>query len=278
MAGNLQPPGLTSSPSAGERLESWKEIAAYLRRGVRTVRRWEKEEGLPVHRHQHQKLGSVYAYKSEVEAWWNGRRAHLETQPEGPEPVPVRAFPRRRVAVMAAALVVLALALAAYLSRRRNASPAPASKVMLAVLPFENLGKDTGHAYLSDGLQRVGVPVLQPAGGHAVYIDARALLPHVPPLAYPGQALAVELYVAGGIRGCEIGTVMFGQHPDGSETPAPLELVRLAIPRRVYTQSHVDYVIEVVHAVAARRAELRGYRIVSEPQAPRHFTAKFAPL
>jgi tryptophanase len=133
-------------------------------------------------------------------------------------------------------------------------------------------------AYLGDALAAAGVPVVQPFGGHAIYLDARALLPHIPPLAYPGQALAVALYVEGGIRGCEIGTVMFGRHPDGSETAGPMDLVRLAIPRRTYTQSHIDYTIEVVRAVAARAAELPGYRIVSEPAALRHFTARFAPL
>ncbi len=133
-------------------------------------------------------------------------------------------------------------------------------------------------AYLGDALDAAGVPVVKPFGGHAVYLDARALLPHVPPLEYPGQALAVALFVEGGIRGCEIGTVMFGRHPDGSETPAAMDLVRLAIPRRTYTQSHVDYVIEVVLAVAERAADLRGYRIVDEPPALRHFTARFEPL
>ena len=125
---------------------------------------------------------------------------------------------------------------------------------------------------------RAGVPIVQPTGGHAVYIDARALLPHVPPLAYPGQALAVALYETGGIRACEIGTVMFGRQPDGSERAAALDLVRLAIPRRTYTQSHVDYVIEVCAEVAAHAGELTGYRIVDEPRSLRHFTARFAPL
>jgi len=133
-------------------------------------------------------------------------------------------------------------------------------------------------AYLGDGLQRAGVPTVRPIGGHAVYIDARTLLPHIPPLHYPGQALAVALYEAGGIRSCEIGTVMFGRQPDGRERPAALDLVRLAIPRRTYTQSHVDYVIEVVAEVAARAGALRGYRIVDEPPALRHFTARFEPL
>jgi tryptophanase len=132
--------------------------------------------------------------------------------------------------------------------------------------------------YLGEALDRLGIPVVLPVGGHAVYIDARALLPHVPPLAYPGQALAVALYLEGGIRGCEIGTVMFGRRPDGSEAAAPMDLVRLAIPRRTYTQSHVDYVVEVCELVAARAGELRGFAIVEEPAQLRHFTARFAPL
>jgi tryptophanase len=133
-------------------------------------------------------------------------------------------------------------------------------------------------AYLGEGIDRCGVPVVKPFGGHAVYIDARAMLPHIPPLAYPGQALAVALYQAGGIRSVEIGTVMFGRRPDGTEEPAAMDLVRLAIPRRTYTQSHVDYVIEVVAAVAERRHGLTGYRIVEEPPQLRHFTARFEPL
>jgi tryptophanase len=133
-------------------------------------------------------------------------------------------------------------------------------------------------AYLGDALVEAGIPCVQPFGGHAVYLDARGLLPHIAPLEYPGQSLAVELYRAGGIRGCEIGTVMFGRHPDGTEAPAAMDLVRLAIPRRTYTQSHIDYVIEVARDVAARAASLRGYRIVREPAALRHFTARFEPL
>ncbi|MFL6204941.1 MAG: tryptophanase [Acidimicrobiales bacterium] len=133
-------------------------------------------------------------------------------------------------------------------------------------------------AYLGDGLVRAGVPIVQPTGGHAVYIDARALLPHVPPLEYPGQALAIALFETGGIRACEIGTVMFGRQPDGTERPAALDLVRLAIPRRTYTQSHVDYVIEVCAEVATHAGELGGYRIVDEPRSLRHFTARFEPL
>jgi tryptophanase len=133
-------------------------------------------------------------------------------------------------------------------------------------------------AYLGEALVKAGVPVVQPIGGHAVYLDARALLPHVPPLHYPGQSLAIALYEAGGVRGCEIGTVMFGRRPDGSEQAAALDLVRLAIPRRTYTQSHVDYVIEVCLQVAGRAAGLPGYRIVHQPRALRHFTATFEPI
>jgi tryptophanase len=133
-------------------------------------------------------------------------------------------------------------------------------------------------AYLGNALDAAGVPVVKPPGGHAVYVDARALLTQIDPLEYPGQALALALYREGGIRGCEIGTVMFGRRPDGSEVPAAMDLVRLAIPRRTYTQSHVDYVIEVVAAVAGRAGDLRGLRIVAEPPALRHFTARFEPL
>jgi tryptophanase len=132
--------------------------------------------------------------------------------------------------------------------------------------------------YLADALVAAGVPIVRPAGGHAVYLDARALLRHVPPLQYPGQSLAVALYEAGGIRGCEIGTVMFGMKPDGTEEPAATDLVRLAIPRRTYTQSHVDYVIEVVRDVAARAEDLPGYRIAEQAPQLRHFTARFEPL
>jgi tryptophanase len=133
-------------------------------------------------------------------------------------------------------------------------------------------------AYLGEALLEAGVPCVRPIGGHAVYIDAAGLLPHIPALEYPGQALACALYREGGIRGCEIGTVMFGQHPDGTESPAPMELVRLAIPRRVYTQSHVDYVIEVIRWVAERADDLRGMRIVAQPSSLRHFTARFEPM
>ncbi|MCC7074723.1 MAG: tryptophanase [Deltaproteobacteria bacterium] len=132
--------------------------------------------------------------------------------------------------------------------------------------------------YLADKLCAAGVPMVEPPGGHAVYLDAKRMLRHIPPLQYPGQALAVELYREGGIRGCEIGTAMFGKRPDGSEQPAAMELVRLAMPRRVYTQSHVDFVVEAVLHVFARRESLRGMRIVEQPASLRHFTARFAPL
>jgi tryptophanase len=132
--------------------------------------------------------------------------------------------------------------------------------------------------YLADKLVAAGIPILRPAGGHAVYLDARALLPHIPPLGYPAIALNNALYVEAGIRGVEIGTVMFGLHPDGSESPAAMDLVRLAFPRRVYTQSHVDYVAEAVIAVAGIRERLAGYRIVQAPRVLRHFTARFEPL
>jgi tryptophanase len=132
--------------------------------------------------------------------------------------------------------------------------------------------------YVGDALLRAGVPIMRPVGGHAVYLDARALLPQISPLEYPGQALAIALFEAGGIRGCEIGTVMFGRRPDGSEAPAQMDLVRLAIPRRTYTQSHMDYVIEVTTNVATRAGRLAGYRIVNDAKGLRHFTAQFEPL
>ncbi|MCS3822314.1 tryptophanase [Salinibacter ruber] len=131
--------------------------------------------------------------------------------------------------------------------------------------------------YLGEALTELGVPIVKPVGGHAVYIDAKSLLPHIPPLDYPAQSLAVALYVTGGIRGVEIGSVMFGRQPDGSEEPADQELLRLAIPRRVYTQSHVDYVIECFEALVGRKGALCGYEITEEPPQLRHFTAHLRP-
>ncbi|MFN2250598.1 MAG: tryptophanase [Anaerolineae bacterium] len=134
--------------------------------------------------------------------------------------------------------------------------------------------------YLGEKLVEIGYPIVQPPGGHAIYLDAKAALPHVPPLAYPGQSLTAELYLAGGIRAVEIGSVMFGKvdKETGEETPAPMELVRLAIPRRVYTQSHVDYVIEAARRAWERRDQLHGYRITRQSEFLRHFTAEFEPL
>jgi tryptophanase len=132
--------------------------------------------------------------------------------------------------------------------------------------------------YLGKHLIEGGVSIVRPVGGHAVYLDARAILPHIPPLEYPGQSLVVEIYVQGGIRGCEIGTVMFGRKVDGTEEPTSMDLVRLAIPRRVYTQSHMDYVLEVVLEVFERSGRMKGMKITWEPPALRHFTAKFAYL
>ncbi|HKV75344.1 MAG TPA: tryptophanase [Gemmatimonadales bacterium] len=138
----------------------------------------------------------------------------------------------------------------------------------------------TSTTYLGEHIARAGVPIVQPPGGHAVYIDAGAFFPHIQPLELPGQALVCELYREAGIRAVEIGTVMFGKRDPatGVEHPGPMELVRLAIPRRVYTQSHIDYVVEAVINVWQRRQEVRGYRFTEQAEWLRHFTAKFAPL
>lgn len=129
--------------------------------------------------------------------------------------------------------------------------------------------------YLTEKLVAAGVPVMQPAGGHAVYLDAKQFMDHIPVNQYPGQVLACELYVQGGIRACEIGSLMFGKYDiDGKLIPAQLELVRLAIPRRVYTQSHIDYVAEVIIEVFANRHAQKGMRIIEEPPMMRHFTVK----
>ena len=133
-------------------------------------------------------------------------------------------------------------------------------------------------AYIVEKLQELNIPVVQPAGGHAVFIDARAWLPHIPSLSYPGQAVVCGLYEIGGVRACEIGTVMFGRQPDGSEQAAPMDLVRLAFPRRVYTQSHADYLIEVFAELAADTQAMTGFKIIKEPAALRHFTSRFERL
>jgi tyrosine phenol-lyase len=132
-------------------------------------------------------------------------------------------------------------------------------------------------SYLGNHIAEKGVPIVQPPGGHAIYIDAKAMLPHIPPSRFPGQSLACELYRWAGIRSVEIGSVMFGKrNPEsGEEIPAPMELVRLAIPRRVYTQSHVDYVVEAILEVHERRQSLRGYRMTYQAPFLRHFTARF---
>jgi tryptophanase len=126
-------------------------------------------------------------------------------------------------------------------------------------------------AYLGDHIAEAGVPIVQPPGGHAIYIDAKAFLPHIPLAQFPGVALAAELYLEGGIRSVEIGTLMFGE-------AAQMELVRLAIPRRVYTQSHIDYVVEIILRVWERRAQIRGMRLTYEAPFLRHFTAHLEPI
>jgi tyrosine phenol-lyase len=134
--------------------------------------------------------------------------------------------------------------------------------------------------YLGDHISREGVPIVQPPGGHAIYIDAAAFLPHIPRSQFPGQALVAELYLSAGIRTVEIGSVMFGK-PDpvtGQEIPATMELLRLAIPRRVYTQSHIDYVVEAILDVWARRNEIRGLKFTYQAPFLRHFTARFEPV
>ncbi|MDX1501848.1 MAG: tryptophanase [Thermoanaerobaculia bacterium] len=134
--------------------------------------------------------------------------------------------------------------------------------------------------YLGEGLEARGLPIIRPPGGHAIYLDAGSLLPRVAPTAFPGQALAAAFYLEGGVRGVEIGTLMFGG-PDpatGGERVAPLELLRLALPRRVYTKSQIDYVLDVAEEVVRRRDTLTGFRIVEQPAHLRHFTARLAPL
>lgn len=132
------------------------------------------------------------------------------------------------------------------------------------------------NAYLGEHMAKIGVPMILPVGGHAVYVDARAFYPQIPVDQYPGQALVCELYLMGGIRSVEVGSVMFGKYDEGGKLiPAPRDLVRLAVPRRVYTQSHIDYVIEVFEHLWANRANVTGYRITKEPKFLRHFTAFF---
>jgi tryptophanase len=137
----------------------------------------------------------------------------------------------------------------------------------------------TSTRYLGERILKFGIPVIYPIGGHAVYVDAKSLYPHIPVHEYPGQALVCELYRIGGVRSVEVGSVMFGKYDDhGKLVPATAELVRLALPRRVYTQSHVDYVIEVFEEIVRTKDKARGLKIISEPQFLRHFTAHFKQL
>ena len=133
--------------------------------------------------------------------------------------------------------------------------------------------------YLGEKIVAAGVPIIEPPGGHAIYIDAKRFLPNVPPEQFPGQSIVCELYLEGGIRAVEIGSVMFGKYDEaGNVVSPPMELVRLAIPRRVYTQSHIDYVVEVIIEVFKNRAKLGGYKFTYEAPMLRHFTARFAPI
>lgn len=133
-------------------------------------------------------------------------------------------------------------------------------------------------AYLGDKLTKAGVPIVKPTGGHAVYLDARQILSHVPPLQYPAWSFNNALYLLGGVRGVEIGTVMFGRQPDGGEKAASMDLVRLAFPRRMYTQSHVNYLAEVITSAYQQREKLGGYKMVSSPDVLRHFSARLEPF
>ena len=133
-------------------------------------------------------------------------------------------------------------------------------------------------AYLGEVLTKNGIPIVQPTGGHAIYIDALSMLPHIPQHEYPAWALSLALYLEGGIRSVEIGSMMFGLQPDGTEKPAAMELVRLAFPRRVYTQSHVDYLAEVLIYVNSIKDTIRGVKIVQSPPVLRHFSVRCLPL
>jgi tryptophanase len=135
-------------------------------------------------------------------------------------------------------------------------------------------------AYFASRLNEAGIPIVEPPGGHAIYLDAGQLLPHIPHAEFPGQALGAALYMEGCVRGVEIGSVMFAHSdPETGEMVFPqLEMVRLALPRRVYTQSHLDYVVNALVRLAEKRKQLRGYRLVYAPQLLRHFTARFEPI
>jgi tryptophanase len=131
-------------------------------------------------------------------------------------------------------------------------------------------------AYLGNRIADAGIPIVQPPGGHAIYIDARAFLPHIPPTQFPGSALAAELYIEGGIRSFEMGTLVFGKcDSEGVEHPGPMDLLRMAIPRRVYTQSHIEHVIDTIAKVWRRRDQIRGLELIYQAPTLRHFTARF---
>lgn len=134
--------------------------------------------------------------------------------------------------------------------------------------------------YLGEKMLNAGIPIIEPPGGHAIYIDAKRFIPQIPPNQYPGQSIVCELYLEGGIRSVEIGSVMFGKYhkTTGELISPPMELVRMAIPRRVYTQSHIDYVAEVLIEVFKNKDKLKGYKITYEAPMLRHFTAKFEPI
>ena len=133
--------------------------------------------------------------------------------------------------------------------------------------------------YLGERLVAAGVPIIEPPGGHAIYVDAKRFLPNIPPAQYPGQSIVCELYLEGGVRSVEIGSVMFGKYDkNGKLIPSIMELVRMAIPRRVYTQSHIDYLIEVIIEVYKNRDKLKGYKFTYEAPMLRHFTARFEPI
>jgi len=136
----------------------------------------------------------------------------------------------------------------------------------------------TSTGYLGENLLKLGIPIVQPPGGHAIYIDAKMMLPHIPPNQYPGWALACEMYLEGGIRSVEIGSVMFGKHDFEQKKDvvhAPMELVRLAIPRRTYTQSQIDYVIESMENLIKRKDKIHGMKITYQPKFLRHFSSHF---
>jgi tryptophanase len=133
--------------------------------------------------------------------------------------------------------------------------------------------------YLGERMVKMGIPIIEPPGGHAIYIDAASFVPHIPAHEFPAQSVSCSLYLEGGVRTVEIGSVMFGKRDAaGKHIAPPMELVRMALPRRVYTQSHIDYVLEVAEETYKRRKELRGFRFTYEAPVLRHFTARFEPL